>query len=105
MLPPTNNNQEWINVDATRLDKFEKQLDIIVARLETLVRLEERHDGAVKRIDRQERLLDRHSERLDAVEQKTNSNTSTTNVFERGAWVVFAAVLSAVTFLITHVGG
>ena len=93
-------NTGTVIVDNQRLDKFERTLENIVSKLETLVRLEERHDGAVKRIDRHEDRMDGHATRLSALEASQRTNTATTGFIERGAWICFAAIVSAVMYFI-----
>jgi len=87
-------------VDSNRLDKFERQLDIIVAKLESLVRLEEKHDGAVYRIDRQERRLDRHADRIDTLESGQNESRTSATMIERGFWLILTTVVSVTIYLL-----
>ncbi len=70
-------------VDNVRLDKIERQLDIIVTKLESLVRLEERHDGAVRRLDRMEARLDTHGKALDHLAVHATVSENSIGKFER----------------------
>ena len=82
-----------VKVDDGRLSKVEEKLDRVIDRLEALIRLEERHDGAVKRIDRHDERLDRHAERLGALEAETAADHQRSSIVERFLWIVVSAAV------------
>jgi len=87
--------RRWVRVDNDRLSRVEAQLELIVSRLEALVRLEERHDSALRRLDRVEAQGDAQAIRIDALEKTSASNSHTNRAVERGFWIVATAIMSA----------
>ena len=90
--------RRWVRVDNDRLSRVEAQLELIVSRLEALVRLEERHDGALHRLDRVETSTDANTIRIDALERTSATNTHTNLAVERGFWIVATAVASIAVY-------
>ena len=91
-------NKELSTVEDIR--RIDAKLDTVIEKLEIIARLEERHDGAVKRIDRQDQRLDRHSGRLDKLEAKVASNAASGSMVERAGWVVFSAIIAGLGFFL-----
>ena len=83
-----------------RIDAIEGKLDRVIERLEALIRLEERHDGAVKRIDRMDGRLDRHAERLSALESESATQNKATSMLERAAWIAASAVVGVAAYFL-----
>lgn len=78
-----------------RLNRIEEKLDSVSEMLGQLGRIEERASGIDTRVQR-------HEYRLDVIEgiqrdqsEKLSSNIGRGHVWERAAWIVLAAVLSA----------
>ena len=104
MTSTDNINQDllrrWVTVDNDRLSRVEAQLELIVQRLEALVRLEERHDSALRRLDRVEATADAHTIRIDALDRVSDQNHQTSKLVERVGWMLFTAVLSGCAYWI-----
>jgi predicted RNase H-like nuclease (RuvC/YqgF family) len=83
-----------------RLIGIEHTLEVIKDKLDVVVRLEERQDASVKRIDRVDGRLDVHGERLNEIEKEMASNNQQTGMIERGAWVAVSAVVGFVVYLL-----
>lgn len=80
-----------------RLTRIEEKLDRVSETLQQLARIDERQSGFEAR-------LNRHEYRLDQIEdgQRESENalaklTGKGILVERGAWIIFAAVLAAAT--------
>lgn len=78
-----------------RLNRIEEKLDSVTDMLTQLGRIEERASGIDTRVQR-------HEYRLDVIEgiqrdqsEKLSSHIGRGHVWERAAWIVLAAVLSA----------
>lgn len=78
-----------------RLNRIEEKLDSVTDMLTQLGRIEERASGLETRVNR-------HEFRLDTIEglqrdqsDKLNEHIGRGHVWERAAWIVLAAVLSA----------
>lgn len=78
-----------------RLNRIEEKLDSVSEMLGTLARIEERASGIDTRVQR-------HEYRLDVIEgiqrdqsKELSEHVGKGHVWERAAWIVLAAVLSA----------
>ena len=81
----------------TRLTRIEEKLDRVSETLQQLARIDERQSGFEAR-------LNRHEYRLDQIEdgQRDNENalaklSGKGILVERGAWIIFAAILATAT--------
>ena len=84
-------------MESLRLDNMERKLDTIMSRLEDLIRLEQKHESTVDRLDRMEKKL----ERLD---DEVTSNTFITGVTERLGWIIVSAVVGVIAFFARGIG-
>ena len=83
--------------DRDRLNRIEQKLDQLAVMLTDLARLDERADGLEVRVNR-------HELRLDIIENQTNRHSQSIAkgegkglLIERGAWLLFAAVMSSIS--------
>ena len=74
-----------------RMNSLEGKLDSIVDKLESLVRLEERHNSTVSRLDRLE-------SKVDDMSEKVQANTFVSGAVERFAWVIVSALVGVIAF-------
>lgn len=88
--------KELYVVDEKRLDRMENKLDKVVDALERLVRLEEKHDAVISRVDKQEGRLDRHADKIYTLEQFRTSSMLVSGRVERFVWLVVAALVGVV---------
>ena len=85
-----------LNVDVfeKRLDRIEAKLDSVSVTLTHLARIDERLTGGHKRIDRHEQRLDLLEDQQRTIESRIAETMGKSMIVERGAWVVFAAVIA-----------
>ena len=89
-----------VTVEDSRLSSLETKMDKVIERLDTLVRLEERHDGAVKRIDRHDDRLDRHASRIAQLEADAAVKLKSSSWIERFVWTVIAAAVGTAAYFV-----
>ena len=87
-----------VNVEVfdKRLDRIESKLDSVSQTLSHLARIAERLTGRHKRIDRQQQRLDMLEDQQRTVETRIAETMGKSMIVERGAWIVFAAVATAI---------
>lgn len=83
-----------------RMEAVEGKLDRIIDKMEALIRLEERHDGTVKRVDRIDGRLDRHAERIGVLEAAAAVGDKAVGNLERAAWLVASAVVGFLAYVL-----
>ena len=79
-----------------RFDRIEMKLDQVVSTLAELARIDERLTGGQKRIDRHEQRLDLLEDQQRSIETRIAETVGKSMIVERGAWIAFAAVASAI---------
>lgn len=80
-----------------RLDRMEAKLDAVSETLQHLARIDERLTGSHKRIDRHDQRLDALEVQVRLVDKQMAQNAGRGMIVERAAWVVFAAIVTAVS--------
>ena len=80
-----------------RLDRMESKLDAVGETLQHLARIDERLTGSHKRIDGHAQRLDALEVQVRLVDKQMAQNAGRGMVVERAAWVVFAAIVTAVS--------
>ena len=81
-----------------RLENIELGLAAVLTKLEGLIRLEERHDNSVRRIDSHQKKISSHENRVQSLEHNMNSNTQAVETTKRLGWLCISLVLAAVVY-------
>ena len=80
-----------------RLTRIEEKLDKVSETLTQLARIDERQSGFETRLNRHEKRLDLIEDDVRVTDTALAKMAGKGLLFERGAWIVFAAVLSLAT--------
>ena len=79
-----------------RFDRIEAKLDQLSDTVAVLARIDERLVSSHKRLDRQENRINQLEGNIREVEQDMAKQAGKGMVAERGAWIIFAAVVTAI---------
>ena len=80
-------------------EEVKEQLKLVIERLDALVRLEVRHDGAVVELQRAHTRVDRLERKVDVVAVESRSNAFATKIAERIGWILISAAIGALGYL------
>lgn len=81
-----------------RLENIEAGLSAVLTKLEGLIRLEERHDNTVRRIEAHQRKINAHESRVQSLEHNMNTNSQAVETTKRLGWLCISLVLAAVVY-------
>lgn len=81
-----------------RLENIELGLAAVLTKLEGLIRLEERHDNSVRRIEAHQKKISAHENRVQNLEHIMSTNTQNIEATRRFGWLCMSLVLAAVVY-------